>query len=172
MKHCSTWLLKRNSGLNSYLTSHKSQQNLETQKTSQQIDFVLIHQELKRKGVTLQLLWEEYAKTEPSPLSYSHFCYMCRKWRKHQPQSMRQTHKAGDKVFVDYAGQTIPIIDTLGSANHDAQIFVGALGASNYVYAEATWSQKLPDWIAPHQRMFEFYGGVPATVVPFSIMWP
>ena len=63
--------------LNSYLTSHKPQQNLETQKTSQQIDFVLIHQELKRKGVTLQLLWEEYTKTETSPLSYSHFCYMC-----------------------------------------------------------------------------------------------
>ena len=155
--------------LNSYLTSHNPQQNLETQKTSQQIDFVLIHQELKRKGVTLQLLWEEYAKTETSPLSYSHFCYMCRKWRKHQPQSMRQTHKAGDKVFVDYAGQTIPIIDPLGGANHDAQIFVGALGASNYVYAEATWSQTLPDWIASHQRMFEFYGGVPAMVVPDNL---
>lgn len=151
--------------LNNYLAVHKLQPTSDTHKASQSIDFALVRQELKRKGVTLQLLWEEHTKATSSTLSYSHFCYMYRNWRKTQPQSMRQTHKAGDKVFVDYAGQTVAITDPLSGEINTAQIFVGVLGASNYVYAEATWSQRLPDWIASHQRMFEFYGGVPALVV-------
>ena len=132
-------------------------------------DFPLIHQQLKRKGMTLQLLWEEYAQTAAKSVSYTHFCRLYRDWRQTQPQSMRQTHKAGDKVFVDYAGQTIDILDPDTGLVRSAQIFVGVLGASNYTYAEATWSQQLPDWIASHQRMFEFFGGVPALIVPDNL---
>lgn len=134
-----------------------------------QIDFSKIHQELKRKGVTLQLLWEEYLPTLPTPLSYSHFCLQYREWKKCQPQSMRQTHKAGDKVFVDYAGQTIDIIDPDTGEIRSAQIFVGVLGASNYTFVEATWTQQLPDWIGSHRRMLEFFGGVPKLIVPDNL---
>jgi len=153
-------LRKRLSGVTSTPASSK-------QKFS--IDFAAIHQELKRKGVTLQLLWEEYTKAIESPLSYSHFCLLYRKFRECQPQSMRQIHKAGDKAFVDYAGQTIDIIDTQTGEIRAAQIFVGILGASNYTYAEATWTQQLPDWISSHRRMLEYFGGVPRLIVPDNL---
>lgn len=133
------------------------------------IDCKKIHQELKRKSVTLQLLWEEYRSMSPNPISYPHFCLLYRSWKKTQPQSMRQTHKAGDKVFVDYAGQTVRVIDPDTREVREAQIFVGVLGASNYTYAEATWTQQLSDWTASHVRMFEFFGGVPALVVPDNL---
>lgn len=133
------------------------------------IDFACIHHELKRKGVTIQLLWEEYTQNTTQSLSYSHFCLLYRQWRGTQPQSMRQYHKAGDKAFVDYAGLTIDIIDSDSGEIRAAQIFVGVLGASNYTYAEATWSQQLPDWISSHRRMFEFFGGVPALIVPDNL---
>lgn len=132
-------------------------------------DFKTIHQELKRKSTTLQLLWEEYTSVTPNLASYSHFCLLYRSWKKSQPQSMRQTHKAGDKVFVDYAGQTVAIIDPDTGEIRTAQIFVGVLGASNYTYAEATWSQQLPDWIASHVRMLNFFGGVPNLIVPDNL---
>lgn len=138
-------------------------------KARHNIDFAFLHTERKRKGVTLQLLWEEYAQTYPNPLSYPHFCLLYRKWRQVQPQSMRQYHKAGDKAFVDYAGPTVNIIDPNNGAIRAAQIFVGILGASNYTYAEASWTQQLPDWIASHRRMFEFFGGVPALIVPDNL---
>ena len=137
--------------------------------TINSIDFTAMHHELKRKGMTLQLLWEEYSQTTAQCLSYSHYCLLYRKWRKVQPQSMRQSHKAGDKVFVDYAGQTVDVIDPDNMKTRSAQIFVGVLGASNYTYVEATWSQKLPDWINSHRHMFEFFGGVPALVVPDNL---
>jgi transposase len=133
------------------------------------IDFVGIHQELKRRSVTLQLLWEEYKPSVLQPLSYPHFCLLYRQWKKTQPQSMRQTHKGGDKVFVDYVGQTIELIDIDTGQIRTAQIFVGVLGASNYTYAEATWTQQIPDWIASHRRMLEFFGGVPALIVPDNL---
>lgn len=133
------------------------------------IDFACIHQELRRKSVTLQLLWEEHKKRELQPISYNHFCLLYRTWKKTQPKSMRQTHKAGDKVFVDYAGPTLEIIDPDTGEIRKAQIFVGILGASNYTYAEATWTQQLPDWIASHRRMLEFFGGVPALIVPDNL---
>lgn len=132
-------------------------------------DFKDIHQEMKRKSVTLQLLWEERQSTETKSISYSHFCLLYRSWRKSQPQSMRQTHKAGDKVFVDYAGQTLNIIDPDTGEIRTAQIFVGVLGASCYTYAEATWSQQLPDWIGSHVRMLSFFGGVPTLIVPDNL---
>jgi transposase len=133
------------------------------------IDFPAIHQELRRKSVTLQLLWEEHNPKVAQPISYNHFCLLYRAWKKTQPQSMRQTHKAGDKVFVDYAGPTIDVIDPDTGEIRKALIFVGILGASNYTYAEATWTQQLPDWIGSHRRMLEFFGGVPALIVPDNL---
>jgi transposase len=133
------------------------------------IDCVWIQNELRHKHVTLQLLWEEYCQGNDTPVSYSHFCLCFRQWKKQQPSSMRQSHKAGDKVFVDYVGQTIDIIDTDTGNIRSAQIFIGVLGASNHTFAEATWSQSLPDWISSHQRMFSFFGGVPALVVPDNL---
>lgn len=133
------------------------------------IDFKQIHKELKRKRVTLQLLWEEYQEVTPKAVSYPQFCLLYRNWNKTQPSSMRQSHKVGDKVFVDYAGQTVEVIFPDTGELQEAHVFVGVLGASNYTYAEATWSQRLPDWIGSHVRMFEFFGGVPALVVPDNL---
>lgn len=137
--------------------------------TSSNIDFAYIHQELKRKNVTLQLLWEEYRSTVLYSVSYPHFCLLYRNYKNTQPHSMRQTHKAGDKAFIDYAGQTVDIIDYDTGEIRAAQIFVGILGASNYTFAEATFTQQLPDWIASHRRMFEFFNGVPALIVPDNL---
>ncbi|MCP4286552.1 MAG: IS21 family transposase [Gammaproteobacteria bacterium] len=128
-----------------------------------------IHQEFKRKGVTLVLLWEEYKEAHPDGLQYSQFCDRYRVWNGKLDLVMRQNHKAGEKLFVDYAGQTVPVTDTATGEIRDAQIFVATLGASNYTYAEATWTQKLPDWIASHIRCFEFLGSVPALLVPDNL---
>jgi transposase len=135
----------------------------------QAIDFAMIHKELRRQSVTLQLLWEEHKQVTLQSISYNYFCLLYRAWKKTQPKSMRQNHKAGDKVFVDYAGPTMEIIDPDTGAIRKAQIFVGVLGASNYTYAEATWSQKLADWIGSHRRMLEFFGGAPALIVPDNL---
>lgn len=133
-------------------------------------DFFQLHHELRQKGVTLQLLWEEYAAQHPtSHYSYSHFCVLYREWRGRLSPTMRQTHAPGDKLFVDYAGPTVPVIDALTGEVRQAQIFVAVLGASNYTCAEATWSQSLPDWIGSHRRAFEFFGGVPRLVVPDNL---
>lgn len=106
-------------------------------------DWTQIHQELKRRAMTKHLLWEEYCEVHPTRCySYSQFCDLYAKWRKKQKRSMRQLHKAGEKTFVDYAGMTIPVIDSrTGEILFDAQVFVGVLGASNFTYAEATRSQ-------------------------------
>ena len=131
-------------------------------------DCAWIHQELKHKGVTLQLLWEEYTQRHSErTYSYTQFCVTYRRWRDQLKRSMRQTHYAGEKVFVDYAGQTMPIhSDRTGQLTGRAQIFVAVLGASNYTYACATETQNHADWIAAHVRTFEFFGGVPTIVVP------
>jgi transposase len=133
-------------------------------------DFAELHQELRRKGVTLQLLWEEYAEAHPvEHYSYPHFCLLYRQWRQSLSPTMRQTHIPGDKMFVDYCGPTIPVIDPLTGEVRDAQIFVAVLGASNYTYAEATFTEQLPDWIGSHVRAFEFFGGVVRLVVPDNL---
>lgn len=132
-------------------------------------DWSVIHNELKRPGVTLQLLWEEYIETHPEGYRYSWFCSIYRQWRGKLSPTMRQTHKAGDKLFVDYAGQTMPVTDPKTGIVRQAQIFVAALGASNYSYAEATWTQTLPDWIGAHVRAFEFFQGVSRCVVPDNL---
>ncbi len=133
-------------------------------------DYFAIHQQLKGPGVTLQLLWSEYATAhEDRAYRYSQYCELYRRWRGRQKRSMRQQHRAGEKAFIDYCGPTVGIVDPDTGEIRPAQIFVGVLGASSYTYAEATWSQSLPDWIASHQRMLRFFGGVPALLVPDNL---
>jgi transposase len=133
-------------------------------------DWSLIHQELKRKGMTKQLLWEEYTQQHPNRCySYSQFCDRYRHWRSRQKRSMRQLHKAGEKCFVDYCGPTVPIVCGHTGEIRSAQVFVAVLGASNYTYAEATLTQSLPDWLESHVRMVEFFGGSTARVVPDNL---
>ena len=129
-----------------------------------------IHQEIKKKGVTMLLLWEEYREHAPeNHYSYSQYCSKYRKWAQNQKRSMRLSHKAGEKLFLDYAGQTIPIVCGSTGECHDAQIFVAVMGASNYTYAEATWTQQLPDWLGSHVRAFNFFGGVPELLIPDNL---
>lgn len=132
-------------------------------------DWSLLHQELRRKGVTLFLLWQEYRETHPEGYQYSWFCDHYRAWQGKLDVVMRQDHRAGEKLFVDYAGQTMPVVDRNTGEIREAQIFVAVLGASNYTYAEATWTQGLPDWIGSHLRAFAFLGGVPELVVPDNL---
>ena len=132
-------------------------------------DWATVHQELKRKGVTLGLLWEEFQAIHPEGYRYSRFCDLYRAWAGTLRLSMRQVHTAGEKLFVDYAGQTLPIIDRTTGEVHEAQIFVAVLGASNYTFAEATWTQGLPDWTGSHVRAFSFIGGVTEIVVPDNL---
>jgi transposase len=121
--------------------------------------------ELKRAGVSLMVLWEEYRVTQPDGYGYSRFCDLFREFEQRLSLVMRQHHVAGDKVFVDYSGKRIVIVDPGTSVVHDAEIFVGVLGASSYTYAEASFTRTLPDWIGAHVRMFHFFGGVPRLLV-------
>ncbi|NEV60323.1 IS21 family transposase [Thiorhodococcus minor] len=132
-------------------------------------DWSTVHQELRRPGVTLMLLWEEYRATHPQGFGYSWFCKSYEAWSGKLDVVMRQTHRAGEKLFVDYAGQTVEVIDRSSGEVRTAQIFVAVLGASNYTYAEATWSQNLADWIGAHVRAFAFLGGVPELLVPDNL---
>jgi len=131
-------------------------------------DCAWIHTELKRhKHVTLQLLWDEYhGKHGKEALRYSAFCERYRLWERRLRRSMRQRHYAGEKLFVDYAGRTVAIYNAQCEESYRASIFVGALGASGYAYAEATRTASLPDWLTSHVRMLEFYGAVPNILVP------
>ena len=130
-------------------------------------DWASVHRELKRKHVTLSILWEEYIAQQPDGLRYSRFCELYRTFAAKLPVVMRQTHAAGEKLFVDYAGDTVPVVvDRLTGEWRPAQIFVAVLGASSLSYAEATWTQSLPDWIAAHARVLEAIGGVPKLLVP------
>jgi len=132
-------------------------------------NWAVIHTELRRKAVTLNLLWQEYRETYPDGYGYSQFCVLHRGWAKTLDVSMRQTHRAGEKLFVDYAGMTMPVTDPATGEVCDAEIFVAALGASQYLYAEATRTQRLPDWIGSHVRTFEYLGGVTEIVVPDNL---
>ncbi len=132
-------------------------------------DWLWVYQELKKKNVTLFLLWQEYREQQVSGYQYSWFCDQFRSWLGQRDVSMRQTHRAGKKLFVDYTGQTVPVVDARTGEIRLAEIFVAVLGASNYTYAEATWTQALPDWIGAHQRSFEFLGGVVEIVVPDNL---
>ena len=132
-------------------------------------DWHQVHTELRRPGVTQFLLWQEYKQTHPEGFQYSWFCDQYRLWRGTIDHSMRQSHLAGEKLFVDYAGQTVEVVDHRTGEVRQAQIFVAVLGASNYTFAEATWSQQLADWIGSHVRAFNFFGGVSAVVVPDNL---
>jgi transposase len=132
-------------------------------------DWPILHRELKRAGVTLSLLWEEYRSAYPEGYGYSRFCDLYRDWRGQLSPTMRQSHVAGEKLFVDYAGDTVEVIDGATGEIRGAQIFVATLGASSLTYAEATWTQTLPDWIGSHTRAFGFLGGVPRQVVPDNL---
>lgn len=140
-------------------------------------DYFQMHQALKRKGVTLQLLWAEYVAVHAERgyrysqycNRYSQYCNRYRQWRDRQKRSLRQIHLAGEKLFIDYCGPTVSIVDRHTGEVREAQIFVAVLGASSYTYAEATYTQSLPDWIASHQRALAFYGGVPALLIPDNL---
>ena len=105
----------------------------------------------------------------PDGLQYSWFCRAYRDWATKLDLVMRQTHRAGEKLFVDDAGQSIPVVNRQSGAIHEVAIVVAVLGASNSTYAEATWSQSLPDWIGSHVRTFAALGGVPEVVVPDNL---
>lgn len=130
-------------------------------------DFASVHKQLEtEKNVTLQLLWDEYIKEHPDGYKYSRFCELYREWSFARNLTLRQLHKPGEKMFVDYAGATIPIHDPITGEVHQAAIFVAACGLSSYTFSEATWSQDLGCWIGSHIRTFEFFEGVPVIVVP------
>lgn len=133
-------------------------------------DLAEIHMELRKKGVTRHLRWEEYCQRMPvRAYSYSQFCCRYQAWCQMQKRSMRQQHLAGEKLFIDYCGPTVPVISAETGECRQAQIFVAVLGASNYTWAEATYTQSLPDWLLSHVRMLKFFGGVPEILVPDNL---
>jgi transposase len=129
-------------------------------------DWAGIHRELKRKHVTLSILWDEYIERHPDGYRYSRFCELYRVWEGSLSVTMRQSHAGGDKLFVDYAGDGVPVMDRLTGEIRQAQIFVAVMGASNFTYAEATFTQGLADWIGAHTRALAAIGGVPRLIVP------
>jgi transposase len=130
-------------------------------------DFIYLHTELRRPGVTLELLHHEYLERHPDGYRYSQFCERYRRWIGKQRRSMRQVHRGGEKMFVDYAGQRPPaVIEPETGERRQTELFVAVLGASSFTFAEASWTQQSNDWIASHMRAFEYFGGVPAAVVP------
>ncbi len=130
-----------------------------------------IHRELKRPGVTLQLLWQEYREQHPVGYAYSRFCDLHRAWEKRVSPTMRQTHIAGERMFVDYAGTKLQVIDSTTGEILTAELFVAVLGASSLTHAEATWTQSLSDWIGSHTRAFSYFGGVTATSIVRIRRW-
>lgn len=133
----------------------------------QEPDYAALHQELKRPGVTLQLLWEEYrAQAGERAYRYSAFCDKYRAWARTRKRSMRQVHPGGERLFVDYAGQSVPVLDAATGEIRRAQVFVAVLGASSYTYACATWQQTAADWVGAIVGALHFIGGVPRLLVP------
>lgn len=132
-------------------------------------DWATVHRELGRKGVTLELLWQEYRERHPDGYQYSAFCLHYRDFAQALPVTLRQSHAPGERLFVDYSGLTVPVIDPGTGEVRQAQIFVAVLGASSYTYVEASWTQNLADWTGAHVRCFEFLGGVPEVVVPDNL---
>lgn len=132
-------------------------------------DWAQLVREMRRPGVNLLILWEEYRDAEPGGYGYSRFCELYREFERRLTPTMRQHHVAGDKLFVDFSGKKVPIVDPLTGVVTEAELFVAVLGASNLTYAEACWSQALPDWIGAHVRLLEFLGGVPRLIVPDNL---
>lgn len=133
-------------------------------------DFAEIHNELRtHKHLTLQLVWEEYKRTHADGYQYSQFCDLYRRWAKMLDLVLRQTHRAGEKLFVDYAGETVPIVDVQTGEVREANIFVAVLGASNYTYADATLKADLESWMGSHVRALDYLGGYPEIIVPDNL---
>jgi transposase len=132
-------------------------------------DFAKIQAELRHKGVTRMLLWQEYKTQHPDGCQYSAFCRDYETWLGRQDPVMRFEHTPGDKLFVDYAGKTMAVVDRHSGEVQVAQIFVAALGASHYTYVEASLTQSAADWLAAHVRALEFFGGVPRAIVPDNL---
>ncbi len=128
-----------------------------------------LHAELRNKGVTLQLLWHEHKQNNPDGYQYSQFCERYRQWRQKLDVALRQQHRAGEKLFVDYAGQTFPVTDPATGKPWNAQMFLATLGASGYTYVEASVSQELRSWVDSHIRAFEYFGGVTEITVPDNL---
>jgi transposase len=122
-----------------------------------------------RKDVTLGLLWQEYRECHPDGYQYSAFCEHYRAFAQTLPVTLRQSHAPGERLFVDYSGQTVPVIDPTTGEIRQAQLFVAVLGASNYTFVEVTWTQGLADWTGAHVRCFEFLSGVPAAHKPNNL---
>jgi transposase len=129
-------------------------------------NWALVHQELRKKGVTRRLLWQEFKEEDPDFLGYSQFCELFRRWGKELHPSMRVPHKAGEKLYVDFAGLTMSYTEPSSGEVKKAHVFVATWGASNYTYAEAFPSQNLPSWISGHINAFEYFGGMPEVLVP------
>lgn len=130
-------------------------------------DWAAVNRELKRKHVTLQVVWDEYIETHPDGYRYSRFCALYRAWEARLPVTMRQTHVGGDRTFVDYAGDTVPVVvDRLTGEVRRAHLFVAVLGASSLSFAQANWTETLPDWVDAHARAFAFFGGVTRLLIP------
>jgi transposase len=140
-----------------------------TVSTLQTPDWALVHRELHRPGVTRQLLWQEYIEQSPDGLGYSRYCELYAGWLGGRRLSMRQVHRGGEKLFVDFAGTKVTVYDPKSGERRDAEIFVATWGASNYTFAEAVWSQDLPTWTGLHVKAFNFFGCVPHIVVPDNL---
>ena len=132
-------------------------------------DWPTVHRELRRKGVTLQLLWLEFKTAHPDGYQYTQFVRHYRRWQRRLDLVMRQEHRAGEKCFLDFPGNTLPIVDPETGEIRQAQLFVAVLGASNYTYAEAVASQSVPDWVEAHVHMFAFFGTCPRLLVPDNL---
>lgn len=132
-------------------------------------DWTALHQELKRPGVTLMLLWQEYRAQHPQGYAYSQLCERYRQWARRLQRSMRQVHRAGEKLFVDFSGTRPHLVDPATGEEIAVELFVGVLGASGLIYAEATRSQDLASWVSAHIRMLEYFQGSPAMWVPDNL---
>ncbi len=145
----------------------KTQSVVDRKGARAQPEFEVIHKELQaNKHVTLQLLWEEYRQANPDGYGYSRYCELYQRWRKKLDVVLRQEHKAGEKMFVDWAGSTIPVYDRHTGVAWQASLFVAALGASSYTWAEATRDQQMEAWLKGHVHAFEYFQGIPQLAVP------
>ena len=129
-------------------------------------DWSQIHSELRRPNVTLRLLWQEYHRADPSGFKYSRYCELYHAWSKVLDPTLRRVHLPGEKLFVDWAGQSVPIANAADGSTSPASLFVAVLGASNKIYAEAFADQKLNSWILAHVHAYAWFGGVPLLTVP------
>ena len=132
-------------------------------------DCAYIHRELKRDGVTLQLLWEEYAQVHANGYRHTQFCEIYRQWAKRLRPSMRQVHRAGEKTFIDFSGKRPTLVDRRTGELRPVELFVAVLGASSFTYAEATETQQLPHWVNAHVRMVDYFGGATTLWIPDNL---